>query len=187
MVAGDKGNEDTGEAVARNQSGVGLAVHGGNFHAAGETGGAAAEQTREKDQAADRQAGGLGGANVAPHHAGRETESRVVDQHIGDQAKDDAESQSPMDVQARQVANHHLRGDPISGWLIETGGIAQRALNEEIKHSDRDVGHEQAGDGLVDAAAVTQSSDERDNQAARQHRSNEHAQSDRRHRCALEQ
>ena len=46
--------------------------------------------------------------------------------------------------------------DRQGGGLVEAGRIAQRALDQLVHDRDRDVGDQQAGDRLVDAAIVAQ-------------------------------
>ena len=58
--------------------------------------------------------------------------------------------------------------------LVGRGRIAQRALDEEVHDGDGDVGEQQRGDRLVDAAIVPQPAGEADPDRADQHRRDRH-------------
>ena len=76
------------------------------------------------------------------------------------------------------VADHVGVADRRVDGLLGLAGIAQRALDEEVHDRDGDVGQQQAGDGLVDAAIVAQHADEADPDGAGQRRGDDHHRHD---------
>ena len=58
--------------------------------------------------------------------------------------------------------------------LLRLAGIAQRPFDEVVHQRDGDIGHEQAGDRLVDAAIVAQRADRADPDAAGEHAGERH-------------
>ena len=86
------------------------------------------------------------------------------------QARDHAEGEPPVHVEARQRAEHVRRRRSAASTACSGWRIAQRALDQVIEQRDRDVGEQQAADGLVDAAVGAQRARERRSRRARQRR-----------------
>ena len=99
-----------------------------------------------------------------------------LDQQPGQHAGDDADGQSPMHVHAGQRADHVGLADGQRRGLVQAGRIAQRAFDDVVHQRDGDIGQQQAGDRLVDAAIVAQRTGEPDPDTAGDHPGNGHAQ-----------
>ena len=84
IVPRQERHQDSGEAVAGREIGVGAALHGGDLDHAGETGRRAGEEAGDQDRDwPTLKSDDLGGADVAAGDPRREAEHRVIDQHVG--------------------------------------------------------------------------------------------------------
>src|SRR5215510_5429221 len=88
ILPGEEGNEDTGEAVAGGQIGVGAALHSRDFDHPRETCGSTREETDGQNQLADGKADDLCRADIAAGHARRKAEHGVINQNIGGHRRD---------------------------------------------------------------------------------------------------
>src|SRR6476660_2243420 len=93
-------NEDSGEAIARSEIGIGSALHRGDLDHPRKTRRCTGQETDGHDQLADAKTYDFGGANIAAGNARGKTEHGVIDQDVGSGRGEDAEHQSPMNVGA---------------------------------------------------------------------------------------
>ena len=154
IVAREERDQDAGEAVARGERGVGAALDRRDFEEAGEAGAGAGDQRAGHDQPADRQPLRERRAKIAAGDARREAEGRARHQHIERDGEQDADREAPVHVGAGNLADHIGVADRLGRGLVGIGRVAQRAFDEEIHDRDADIGQQQRGDRLVDAARV---------------------------------
>ena len=166
VLAGEKGDEDAGVAIASDQIGAGALLHGRDLDHAGKASRSAAKKAGQHDQPADRQANHARRPQIAPGDPRGKADRGVADQHVGADADDDADRQAPMDLGTGHCADHVGIADRRRGRLVEAARIAERPLDELVQNGDRDVVQQQAGNRLVDAAPVAQCPDQCDPQAA---------------------
>ena len=77
-------------------------------------------------------------------------------------------SEAPMDLGAGNRSDHIGLAERLGRRLVRVGEVAQRALDEEVHDRDADIGQQQRGDRLVDAARIAQEAGEADPEAADQ-------------------
>src|SRR6267142_3710583 len=101
-----EGNQNAGKAITGGEIGVGAALHGRDLDHARKAGRAARQKADRQDQFTDAESDDPGRADVAAGHPGSEAEHGVIDQDIGCNGYDDTERQPPMNVGARNAADH---------------------------------------------------------------------------------
>ncbi len=156
ILARQEGDQDAGEAVAGAQRRIGLAVDGGDLEEPGKPG-AGARRSCSRRRSACRPAGPA----PAPRADCRRSCARQSRRSCATSARRGAR-QAP----AATARPQWTRGPGCcrscsrrrSAWSMACSDrrIAQDAFDEKAHDRDGDVGHEQARDGLVDAARVAQ-------------------------------
>ena len=168
VLAREEGDEDAGEAVAGGERGIGPALDRGDLEDS-------RRARRRRRRCAQETTISLPTGSPCARAARtlppvmRAAKPNVV-RFISTQSSDrehDADGEAPMHVECRESLPT-MFASPIGvvDGLLGLAGIAQRALDEEVHDGDGDVGEQQAGDRLVDAAIVAQHADEADPDAA---------------------
>ena len=174
VLAGEERDENAGEAVAGGQRRVGAALDGGDFEKAGEPGAGAGNGGAGDDQPADGKSLRQSGARIAAGDPRSEAERRARHQDMQQNGDDDANGQAPMHVGAGNLADHIGLTDRHGRGLVGIGEVAQHAFDEEVHDGDADIGQQQRGDRLVDAAGVAQIADNADPERADDHAGDRH-------------
>ena len=81
-----------------------------------------------------------------------------------------------MYVHPEETAEHVGVANRMSRRFVKAARIAQQAFDEMIEQGYRDIGQQQTGDGLVDAAVLPKRTRECDPQPAQQHGEQRHCQ-----------
>jgi hypothetical protein len=184
IVTRQERHQDAGITVADGERGVGPAMHRRHLDHAGEPRRRAAGGAGQQHVAADIEAHHARGLGVAADHLHGEAPGREALEGPSRQAGDDAERQAPMHVGARNCPDHVGVADRPGRRLVETRWIAQRSLDEMVHQRDGDVGEQQAGDRLVDAAPLAQRAGQRDPESTHRHRRHGHGELDHERRSA---
>jgi hypothetical protein len=124
VVPGEKGDEDAGITVARDQRPIGAAVNSGDFNHSGKPGAASAKRASDQHQPRHWQTLQLRRARIAARHSARKAEARAIDQDPEGNAGDDADCKTRMDVGAGERAQHVDVADRRGRWLVQAGRIA---------------------------------------------------------------
>ena len=167
-------DENAGKAVAGGERSVGAALDRGHFEEAGEPCAGAGDRRASDDEPPDRQALRERSAEIAARDPRREAESRPLEEEIERDAEQDADREAPMDVGARNFADHVGVAERLGRWLVGVRDVAQHALDEEVHDRDADVGQQQRRDRLVDAPRVAQEAGESDPEGADDHGEHRH-------------
>ncbi len=153
VVPGQEGDEDAGEAVAGDQRGIGLAVDRGDLEEAGKSGAGAGDGAAGHDQPADRQALRQCRARIAAGDARGEAEGRARHQRRSSSTASTMPAARPQCTSVPGMVPIMLASPigTVDGLLAEAGSRSS-AFDEEVHDGDGDVGEQQRGDRLVDAA-----------------------------------
>ncbi len=162
------------EPIAHGEIGIGPALYRGDLDHAGQTRGGAGEETRNENEPSDRETDNLGGTDVAAGNPCRKSKYRVIDQDIGQNRCHDAKNQAPVDVGARDAADHIGGTDCGCGWLVEACRIPHGALDKMIEDRERDRDEQQARNRLIHTAVMAQAPGERDPKPATRHSGKRH-------------
>ena len=152
VVPGEEGDEDAGVAVARGDSeALALPCTAATSIMPASPAKAPPQRGEADDQRADGQALHLRGAHVAAGDAGAKPQ-RVFSISTQERMQATTPTTRPQCTSVPgMLPMRKLVGQRLGRRLVEGGRIAQRPLDQMVHQRDGDIGHQQAGDRLVDA------------------------------------
>ena len=166
VVAREERDQDAGVAVAGDQRGVGAAVDRRDLDHAGEPGAGAGERAGGDDQLADRQALQPARRAGCRRRCGRRSRRWCAPSARQAAMQATMPKARPQCTSSRESLPSML-ASPIGrvDGLLRLAGSRSGALDEMVHDRDGDVGQQQAGDRLVDAAVVAQRAGQRRSRA----------------------
>src|ERR1700727_591319 len=135
-------DENASKAVASRERSVGATLNRRNFEKTGEPCAGAGDRRTSDDEPPDRQPLRERRAEIAARDSRGEAERRLLEEEIEYDAEQDADCEAPMDVRARNFADHIGVAERLGRWLVGIRDVAQHALDEEVHDRDADIGQQ---------------------------------------------
>jgi hypothetical protein len=118
-------------------------MHRRDLDHSGETGRSAGQKTDNENERPDRKPNHFGGPHVAAGDPRGKAEYGVIDEDVGQNRRHNAEGKSPMNVGARNGADHVDGPDLAGRRLVEARRVPHRPFDQLIEHGKRDVDEKQ--------------------------------------------